>query len=124
MGEHARVAIPILSGDIPSKRVRAHTGWYFDGDRWLYLHAGGAIGAEGLIDVVVELPQQLAPAELPAPPAGDELRHCLRAVTLDLPKAAPESITLPAIGCALAAVLGGADFSGFLSGRTGNGKSE
>ena len=42
--DHARAAVQTLSGEIPARRVYAHTGWRkIDGD-WLYLHAGGAVG--------------------------------------------------------------------------------
>src|SRR5262249_5865390 len=107
-----------------TRRVVAHTGWRFDETRALYYHAGGAIGAEGLIAAEVDLPPQLTPCNLPQSPTGERLKEVLRAVAFDLPQTAAEVVTLPLIGCGFAAVIPEPDFSGFLVGPTGEGKSE
>jgi hypothetical protein len=122
--EHARAAIQLLSKEIKTRRVVAHTGWRNDGGPWLYYHVGGAIGADGLVDAEVDLPNALAPFNLPKPPTGDRLREVLRAVALELPKVAPDAITLPLIGAGFVSVLTTPDFSLFLFGYTGSGKSE
>ncbi len=122
--ERASVAIRLLSGEMTERCVVAHTGWRNDGDGWRYYHAGGAISADGLIEAEVELPPQLQPCNFPAPLSGDRLKEAVRAVAFDLPKVAPETIMLPLIGSAVAAVLTEADFSVFLFGYTGTGKSE
>ncbi|MGA2253366.1 MAG: hypothetical protein ABSG53_01790 [Thermoguttaceae bacterium] len=44
--EHVRVAIQQLSGEIPKVMVYTHTGWVHHILQWVFLHAGGAIGAE------------------------------------------------------------------------------
>lgn len=123
-GEHAKVAIQLLSSEIKTRRVVAHTGWRNDEEQWLYYHAGGAIGAEGLIEAEVDLPISLAPVSLPQPPTGARLREVVRAVAFDLASLAPEFITLPIIASAFAAMLTNPDFSIFLVGYTGSGKSE
>jgi hypothetical protein len=69
-GEHARVAIQLLSREIQTRRVVAHTGWRDDDEQWLYYHAGGAIGADGLFDAEVDLLTPLASVSLPPPPTG------------------------------------------------------
>ena len=45
--DRLRHAMQVLSGDIPQRRVYAHTGWRQIDGAWVYLHAGGAIGADG-----------------------------------------------------------------------------
>src|SRR5438874_785271 len=40
-------ALQMLSSDVRRETVYAHTGWRDVGGRWVYLHAGGAIGADG-----------------------------------------------------------------------------
>src|SRR5271170_1762029 len=58
--QHARAAIQWLSGSIPQERIFTHLGWKKHDGHWVYLHAGGAVGAEGSRgDVRVELPAAL-----------------------------------------------------------------
>ena len=45
--QHARAAIQMLSGAIRQERVFAHLGWRKHGPHWVYLHATGAMGADG-----------------------------------------------------------------------------
>lgn len=120
--EHTGVAIQLLSRRIESRRVVAHTGWRNDGDGWRYYHAAGAIGAEGLIAAEVELPSALAAYSLPAPVSGEALTDAVAAV-IGLADVGPDDVTLPALGAVWASVLMGADFSIYLAGRTGSGKS-
>ncbi|HMV46681.1 MAG TPA: bifunctional DNA primase/polymerase [Blastocatellia bacterium] len=120
--EHTGVAIQLLSRKIESRRVVAHTGWRNDGNGWRYYHAAGAIGAEGLIDAEVELPTALAAYSLPAPPVGETLKDTVSAV-IGLAGVGPDDVTLPTLGAVWASVLTGADFSIYLAGRTGSGKS-
>lgn len=122
--EHARAAIQMLSGEVPERTVYAHLGWRERDDAWLYLHAGGAIGAAGAVaDVEVAPPPDLARFVLPTPPEGDELRAAIRA-SLALVAVAPQAITIPLLAGTYRAALGGSDFSLFLVGPTGVGKSE
>jgi hypothetical protein len=45
--QHARAAIQWLSGEIRRERIFSHLGWRKYGEGWVYLHAGGALGAQG-----------------------------------------------------------------------------
>lgn len=121
--EHARVAIQTISDDIKPRRVYAHTGWREIDGAWCYLHGGGAIGSAGQMDVDVKLSSTLAPFKLPAPPQGDELHAAIRA-EIELLDVAPYSITVPAVGGVWAAITGEPDFSEFLEGNTGWGKTQ
>jgi hypothetical protein len=40
--DHLRAAIQMLSGSVPRRTVFGHLGWRRIGDRWAYLHSGGA----------------------------------------------------------------------------------
>jgi hypothetical protein len=122
--DHARTAIQALSDEISERHVYAHTGWRETSGRWVYLHAGGALGSEGVVPALrVELPGGLSRRELPEPPVGDDLECALRA-SLALWELAPESLMVPLFSGAYRAALGETDFSLHLSGRTGQGKSE
>ena len=48
--DRARVAIQRLSEDIAERHVYTHTGWRKIDGAWAYLHAGGAIGEQGVIE--------------------------------------------------------------------------
>jgi hypothetical protein len=63
---HLAAAIKHLSH--PEERtVYAHYGWRRIGDRWLYLHAGGAIGADGPVEgIEVQAGANLSAYSLPA----------------------------------------------------------
>ena len=56
---------------IPRRTVFVHTGWRPVAGKYVYLHAAGAIGADGPIaDVQVHLNSHLRHFELPDPPKG------------------------------------------------------
>jgi len=105
-------------------RVFNHTGWHLDGDQTIYLHAGGALGPSGPVaGIRTRLDPGLDRYVLPDPPDGDDLREAVRASVSVL------GVTAAPVGVALLAMvyrapLGQIDFSGFLVGRTGVGKSE
>src|SRR5262249_9470141 len=122
---HAGVAIQAVSGDVPVHRVYAHTGWRtLEDGRRVYLHSGGAIGAEGVIDgVEVELPDALAHYVLPRPPAGAERAAAARA-SLALVDLAPAPIAVPLLAATYRAALGTTDFCLHFSGETGVFKTE
>lgn len=100
---HLRAAIQLLSPpDYPVRRVYRHSGWRNLGGLWYYLHAGGAIGADGALPgVEVSLEDRLAQLRLPepAPKRAPELADAVRA-SLELLEIAPD----PVVG---AVVLGG-----------------
>jgi hypothetical protein len=104
--DRLRDAIQRLSRPIPRREVFTFTGWHRVGREWAYLHAGGAIGAAGVLDgVATELPAAFAPFTLPAPPEGAELRAALRA-SLALFSLEPVNVLAPVFACVWRAALG------------------
>jgi hypothetical protein len=122
--DHARVAIQMLSGEVPRRQVFTHTGWRKADDQMVYLHAGGAIGTGGVVPTVeVTLPAPLAGYVLPPPPTGEIRRRCIE-LSLGLLTVAPPWIAVPLCAAIWRAPLGSTDFTVHLSGPTGAGKSE
>ncbi|MDK1021840.1 MAG: hypothetical protein QGD90_09425 [Candidatus Hydrogenedentes bacterium] len=126
--DHLRVAIQLLSGTVPRRRVFAHLGWRKINDEWLYLHDGGAIGPNGpLAEVQVQMSDtRLACYALPEPPGGDELKAAIRA-SLSVLELGPARITCPLMAAVYRAPLGEVatlDLSIFLVGPTGSQKTE
>ena len=121
--DYTREAIELLSGGAPTRRLYAHTGWRrLPGGERVYLHAGGAIGAEG---IEVELEPGLERYALPAPGTPEELAQAVRwsLAVLDL---APERITAPLLAAMYLAPLSEIvvpDFVLWLWGLTGSFKS-
>lgn len=122
--EHTRAAIQSLSQhDLKTSYIYKHTGWRKRDAEWMYLHGGGALTAAGNeLGVKVDLGGVMNRYQFPdaaLPPA--ELR-----------KACDASIRLldlhPRIAAVWASIwrapLGRSDFSLFLHGTTGSGKSE
>ena len=121
--QHARAAIQSLSGRVPQERIFAHLGWRRLGSDWLYLQAGGALGAAGpRADVQVQLPAALESYSMrpPAEPTErvDAVRASLRFLSL-----APDRISFPLLAAVYRAPLGNVDFSLFLTGQTGTFKT-
>jgi hypothetical protein len=118
---HLPAAIQTTSANVATRRVYAHLGWRQVDGRWLYLYAGGAIGADGPVEGI-----EVAP--------GGELAHYTLPAVRDIGRAVCASLDLLNIG-AVGAVLAGAAyrsplcefapvaFSVFLAGRTGTFKS-
>jgi hypothetical protein len=122
--DHLRCAVQLLSGDVPQRTVYGHLGWRQRGERWAYLHAAGAIGADGPVaDIEVSPPDALAGYALPAPPEGEDLRRALRA-SLGMLELGPDRVVYPLLAAAYRAVLGGSDFAEHLCGPSGVFKSE
>src|SRR5262249_19137684 len=120
---HLRAAIQLLSPEVRCEKVFEHTGWRVLGGENIYLHAGGAIGKDGVVvGVHVDLPEQLSPYRLPPPPSGDALRKAVRA-RLRLLEAAPDEVTVPLYGGIWRVAVGGTDFALQLTGPTGTGKT-
>lgn len=129
---HVRAAIQYysaLDGDVPVRTVYQCSGWEkIDRGEWAFLHTGGAITAQGLVETVeVELPGNLAKYQLPAPLAGGALKAAL-ASALQLPGVCPSK---PQVGAALLCMALRSplnecldtDFVLFLHGLTGSRKS-
>jgi hypothetical protein len=121
--DHLRAALQLMSGDVPRRTTFQHIGWRKIDNAWVYLHAGGAIGASGLIDIPVSLPEPLAGFCLPAPPEGNVLVDAVRA-SLGIVGLGPYRVTFSMLAAVYRAVLGDTDFALHLAGPTGSFKSE
>ena len=118
----------MLSGSAPRRTVYGHLGWRRLGDRWAYLHSGGAIGPDGAIEgVEVDTgSDSFLSYQLPAPPEASALADAVRA-SLALLELGPDTITAPVLGAVYRAPLGEPspiDFSLHLTGPTGAFKTE
>jgi len=121
--DHARAAIQELSDDIENRVVYVHTGWRTINGHAYYLHADGAIGAEGPEEgIQVELPVDLSGFVLPPPP-DEELPDSITS-SLDLLDLGPKHITFTLFAAIWRAALGNTDFSLHLAGATGVFKTE
>ncbi len=118
--DQLREAIQRLSGEVVTKRVYTHLGWrQIDGKR-CYLHAGGALGHDG---VEVEPAKELTRYRLPNEP--DDVRGAMEA-SLRLLEMAPLRLTVPlwaSVWLAPVSEIVHPDFVLWLYGRTGTFKS-
>jgi hypothetical protein len=123
--DHARAAILWLSANPPRKHVRTHTGWVKAADgSWLFLHAGGAIGADRAEPVHVALDGALSSYALPAPPTDPiALKAAIRS-SLRLLELGPADIVFPPYCALWRSILGRCNFAVHLVGRSGVFKSE
>ncbi|HFD14730.1 MAG TPA: DUF927 domain-containing protein [Rhodospirillales bacterium] len=124
--DHARFAIQSLSPE-PARRVLfAQLGWREIEGRPYYLHAGGAIGADGeALGIDTDLSAVgLARFLLPEPPRDEKsLREALRA-SLSLLDLGPARVMVPILAAVYRAPIGQADFAIWLVGQTGVFKSQ
>jgi len=120
--DHARAAIQYLSlGGIDTRHVYRHTGWRHIDGRWVFLHAGGGIDADGLVsDLDVQLPESLQTLIFPSIPKGEALCACVQA-SLKLWDVADSELTIPLAGTLYRAPLadGDSNHSLHLAGATG-----
>jgi hypothetical protein len=126
--DHARAAIQLLSGEIHTRHIYAHTGWRRVGEEWIYLHVGGAIGPIGpILEMEVSLGDgRLGDFLLPMPPKGEHLAQAVE-TSLRLLELAPWTITVPLLSAVYRAPLSEVvpvDFSMFIAGPTGTRKTE
>ncbi|MBL9087456.1 MAG: DUF3854 domain-containing protein, partial [Planctomycetia bacterium] len=93
---HVRAAIQTDSGVTAARhRVHVHTGWIRHGEKYVFLHAGGAIGEEGPVaGLEVRLDPRLSGFVLPPPAEKGVLTRCLASV-LDFLALGPARITVP-----------------------------
>ncbi|MCY2986924.1 MAG: PriCT-2 domain-containing protein [Planctomycetota bacterium] len=121
--ERLRHAIQVLSGNMSQQTVFGHTGWRQVNGQWVYLQGGGAIGPDGAIcDIQVDLPDALNGFALTLPKNREDLRESISA-SLRFLELADERVTIPLFAGTYRAVLGPTDFTEWLEGRTGSGKS-
>jgi hypothetical protein len=121
--QHARAAIQWMSRAIRQERIFAHLGWRKHGEHWMYLHAAGALGAEGpQCDVQMQLPAALQHYQMRPPADRGEVVKAVRP-SLGFLSVAPDRITFPLLAGVYRAPLGSVDFSLFLTGRTGTFKT-
>src|SRR5262249_10546810 len=107
---HLRAAIQLMSGYVPTETRFTHLGWRRLGGENVYLHAGGAVGKDGVVPgVQVELPEQLCRYRLPPPPGGPALRKAV-AASLRLLDVATDAVTVSIYAAVWRAALGAADF--------------
>ena len=117
--QHARAAIQFFSGPIRQERIFTHLGWRKQGMQYMYLHAGGALGADGsLSGVQVQLPSTLELFQMKPSPDSSERTQSIRA-SLRCLSLAPDRISFPLLAAVYRAPFGKTDFSMFLVGKTG-----
>ena len=122
--DHTRCAIQLLSSGVARRTTYTHTGWREIDHQWIYLHAGGAIGAAGRVEgVEVSLPPELAAIKIELPIDSMAAKRAITA-SLRLLDVGPDRITVPGYGAFLRAIIGFADFSVLLYGPTGVFKTE
>lgn len=99
--DRVRHAIQSLAKNIPREVVYTHLGWRKINDKWVFLHAGGAVGGEG---VQIETDNRLARYRLPAEEEEGSIEEAVTA-SLDLLDVAPLKVTLPLLSITYLAPL-------------------
>lgn len=117
-----RHAIQVLSAEeIETRHTYTHTGWRFIDGRWVFLHAGGAVGMDG---IEVQLPDNLKHYRLPDDNKVDLIRATKESIKLlDI---APGHVIYPMWATAWLPVLGEfitAAFVEWVEGQSGSLKS-
>jgi hypothetical protein len=122
--DRTRHAIQVLSGRAPLKYIYGHTGWREVGDKWVYLHCDGAVGADLEQDVSVKLDGSLVNYKLPAPSQDpEEVIKAVRA-SLDLIEVSEKPLLMfPLYASIWRSILDVSDFAIWIAGRTQSGKS-
>lgn len=126
--DHLRAAIQLLSGseNVKRKTVFTHTGWRNLDGQFIFLHAGGAIGADGPVEeIYVDQHIGLDQVLLSPPPRENELIQGINTALFFL-QLAPGRITFPLFGGIFRAPLAEAcaiDYSLYTTGGTGTQKT-
>jgi hypothetical protein len=121
-----RRAIAESAVDKPTTRRYAHLGWVLQPDGHnVFLHAGGAIGADGPVDDLrAHVSGSLGRYFLPTPPDDEHLAVTVRNAIDTFLSAADASVTVPLLAAAARAPLGGPpNYWIHLVGATGAGKT-
>ena len=117
--QHARAAIQWFSGSVQKERIFTHLGWRKQGTRYIYLHAGGALGAdESISGLEVQLPCTLRLYQMQPPGDSSEKAQSVCA-SLRCLSLAPDRVSFPLLAAVYRAPFGKTDFSMFLAGKTG-----
>jgi hypothetical protein len=117
--QHARAAIQSFSGEMAEERILCHMGWRHHDDRWVYLHAGGALGSDGAVpNLQVQLPPALQAYRVEQPQNSKDRADAVRN-SLGFLQVAADRISFPLLAGIYAAALGSKGFSLFLAGRSG-----
>jgi hypothetical protein len=122
--EYARAAIQWFSLSAEERCIYTHSGWREVSGRWIFLHCGGAIGADGPVsDVDVRLLGPMSHFNLCLPAGTEQLASAVKA-SLRLAELGPPAISYPLLAATCRAVFGEADFALHVVGETGAFKSE
>jgi hypothetical protein len=122
--EYARAAIQSSSLSAEERCIYTYTGWRKLKGHWVFLHAGGAIGADGPVaGVNVRLSGAIGRFDLCQPTGAEQLALAVRA-SLRLAELGPLAISYPLLAATCRAPFGEADFALHLAGGTGAFKSE
>jgi hypothetical protein len=119
--DHLRTAIQLMSANAASRTVYTHTGWRQEGDDWIYLHQGGAVGADS-IEVRLDAPFE----RFTLPPHPESADEAIR-LSLGLLHCGPLEVTVPLLASVYAAPVSfilNPDFALWVVGPTGSLKSE
>jgi hypothetical protein len=103
-----RKAILATSGPAPVETLYGRLGWWQIGDEWVYLHAGGAIGADGPTSKYrVKVSQKYEVFALPAPASdAKQLRQAVMASLAMMDTDVPDRLAAPMLCAAWRACLG------------------
>ena len=121
--DHLRVAIQMLSKRIPTRHVYTHLGWRLIHDAWAYLHAGGAITANGrLPHVEVQVIDDLSRFIMPLPQTTQARCRAIRAI-LNLSELEPRTVSVIIAAAAQRAIYGRSAMTVHIVGKSGAGKT-
>lgn len=121
-----REAVQMFSNEdaVSFETIYAHLGWRKINEDYVYLHAGGAIGAGGAVtNISVDAGSVLNLYQLPSPQKPHEALPAIQA-SFDMLEVAPDTLTFPLWLGLYRAVIDSADFALYLAGLTGVRKSE
>lgn len=121
---YALAAVQYFSASSEERSVYTHTGWRKDGEQWIFLHAGGAIGADGAVeDVSVRPHGALSRFELRLPPTPEALTLAVDS-SLRILQLGPRPVCFLLFAAPFLAVVGEPDVAIHIVGATGAFKSE
>jgi Domain of unknown function (DUF3854) len=124
--DRIREAIQIFSNadGVNFETVYAHLGWREIDGEWVYLHAGGAIGKDGVVpNIGVDVGPALNLYQLPEPSKVLGALSAIKA-SFAMLEVAPDHLTIPLFLVVYRAAIDTSDFALYLAGLTGVRKSE